>query len=174
MAEEVELDLEQLDREIEGSSRVEKRIKDLSGKLRDTSEKFDEVSRASEEKDSKIANLEKENSFLSSFGDTLKKFPNASDFRDQIKEKVLNGYSVEDAAVAVLAKEGKLTMEQPKPEAAPAEPAEPAVQQPSNPAGGSAVNQPTIGGEKPVSEMTQEEKRAALIEAEKRGELGVQ
>ena len=42
-----------------------------------------------------------------------------------------------------------------------------------NPAGGSAINQPNTWGDKPISEMTREEKRAKLVEAEQRGDLGV-
>ena len=64
----------------------------------------------------------------------------------------MSGYTVEDATVAVLAKEGKLTgMPTPQP---PVE----------NPAGGSAITN-LGGGEKSLNEMSRDEKRAALVDA---------
>lgn len=154
-----DLDLEQLDTEIEKENKVEKRIKDLSEKTRLTAEERDTIKQKLEAEMSNSATLKKEVDFLNSFGDQLSKHPEASLFRDKIKEKVLRGYSVEDATISTLASEGKLTQREVVVE---------------NVAGGSAaVNQPITGREKKISEMTREEKRNALLEAEKRGELYV-
>ncbi len=72
----------------------------------------------------------------------------------------MSGYTVEDATVAVLASKGQFTPHVEVVRQAPA-------------AGGSALNQPSDGGQKQVSEMTRDEKRAALIEAEKRGDISL-
>ena len=152
-----DLDLEQLDKEIEGENKIEKRIKDLSEKVKLTAEERDATKRKIEEEMARTANLQKEVEFLNSFGDQLSKHPEASQFRDKIKEKVLKGYSIEDATISTLATEGKSK--------------EPIV---DNPAGGSAaVNQPLTGGQKTVSEMTRDEKRTKLIEAEQRGDISL-
>ena len=156
-----ELDLEQLDSEIEKDSKVEKRIKDLSEKVRLTSEERDEQKRLLGERDKKIADLEKENAFNTGFVDTLTTHPAAKDHKDEIKAKVLTGYSVEDATFAVLGKAGKLGQPTPPPP------------KPDNPAGGSAVNQPITGGEKKLNELTREEKRAELLKAEARGDISI-
>ena len=158
MAEE-NLDLESLDTEIERDNKIEKRIKDLSEKVRLTAEERDEQKHLLEEKISANENLQKENSFLNSFGDTLGKYPEASSYKDKIKEKVLKGYSVEDATISTLASEGKFN-----PPTQPVPPVE-------NPAGGSAITPTLTGGQKSISEMSREEKRAKLIEAEARGDL---
>lgn len=155
-----DVDLEQLDTEIEGENRTEKRIKDLSEKVRLAAEERDEQKRLKSESDAKIADLEKERDFLTSFTEVSGKYPEASSYRDRIKEKVLKGYSVEDATVSTLAGEGKFN--QPK-----------TPVKVDNVAGGSAINQPITGGEKPIAEMSRDEKRAKLLEAEQRGDISV-
>ena len=153
------LDLEQLDNEIESTNKVEKRIKDLSEKVRLAAEERDAVKAQVVEEANKSSNLQKEVEFLNSFGDQLSKHPEASPFRDKIKEKVLKGYSVEDATISTLASEGKLTQKE---------------VQIDNVAGGSAaVNQPITGGQKTVLQMTRDEKRNALLEAERRGDISL-
>jgi len=160
MADDNELDLDQIDRELEKENKVEKRIKDLSDKVKMTSNERDEFQRLSDQKDTENATLKKENEFLGSFGDVLGKHPEAASYRDQIKEKVLKGYSVEDATVSTLASEGKLNV--PRREA-----------QIESPVGGSASTQYQTGGEKPLSQLTQSEKKAKLLEAEARGDLSI-
>ena len=153
-----ELDLETLEDSNEEHV-IDKRIKSLSEKVRLTAEERDAEKKKFTEESAKAGSLQKEVEFLNSFGDQLGKYPEASSYRDKIKEKVLRGYSIEDATVSTLSSEGKLT------------PKEVRV---DNVAGGSAaVNQPVSGGEKPISEMTREEKRNALLEAEKRGEISM-
>lgn len=158
---EVDLDLEQLDQEIERESKVERRIKDLSEKVKLTAQERDEQKDLLGKRDARIAELERENAFNSGFADVLGTHSAAKDHKDEIKAKVLSGYSVEDATFAVLGKAGKLSQPQPTP------------REPENPAGGSAVNQFPSTGEKPVSQMSRDEKRQKLLEAEQRGDLSV-
>ncbi len=76
------------------------------------------------------------------------------EYKDAIKEKVMKGYSVEDATVATLAAEGKFS--------APVAPRETI-------AGGSATNSIQSDGPKSMNEMTRDEKRAELLRAEAEG-----
>lgn len=156
-----ELDLEQLDNDLEKENRVEKRIKDLSEKVRLTSEERDEHKRLLQEQVEKTQNLEKERDFLNSFGDSVSKYPDALAHKDAIKDRVLKGYSVDDAIVAVLNQEGKLFKK------------EPILPPKENPAGGSAVNQSITGGEKKISELSREEKRNKLIDLEASGDISM-
>ena len=159
MTENNDLDLEQLDSDIEKENKVEKRIKDLSEKVRLTSEERDEQKKLLSERDKKIAELERENAFSSGFVDMLSSHSAAKDHKDEIKEKVLKGYSVEDATLAVLGKVGKLS--------------QPPPPKPENPAGGSAVTQPLVGNQKTVKDLSREEKRQQLLEAETRGDISM-
>ncbi len=129
-------------------SEAQKRITQLSDKVRTTAQERDEKDRLLKESTEKYATLEKENLFNSGFADVLGTHPAAKDHKDEIKAKVLAGYTPEDAAFAVLGKAGKLGGTPPAP--------------PINPAGGSAPITPPQGGSKNPSEMSQAEKRAAL------------
>lgn len=154
-----ELDLDLLDQDIEKENKVEKRIKDLSEKVRLTAEERDAEKRKVEESNSKTNELQRERDFYASFADVVSSNPAAKDHKEDILTKVKSGYSVEDATYAVLGKAGKLSQPQPIVD---------------NPIGGSAsVNQPVIGGTKKINEMTRDEKRTALLEAEKRGDLSM-
>ena len=143
---------------VQQESKVEKRIKQLSNKVRLTSKERDDLAKAKQKLEAERDNAKKELEFYSSFSDTTDKYPVAKEFKDKIKEKVLSGYSVEDAAVAVLAKEGRL--EAPLPAR-------------DNPAGGSATNPPMKGDVKPLSEMNREEKRAEVLKAMDRGDISL-
>jgi len=161
MAEELDLDTE-IETEIETEvNKTEKRIKDLSEKVKLTAEERDEQIKLLTERDVQLAKANKEIDFFKNFSPMTSKYQAAGEFQDKIKEKVMAGYEVEDATVAILAKEGKLTV--------------PTVSPPpkENPAGGSASNTISAGGEKPLAEMTRDEKRAALVEAEARGDIGL-
>ena len=154
-----ELDLEQLDNDIEKENKVEKRIKDLSEKVRLTSEERDAEKRKFEEFSSKTNELQRERDFYASFSDVVSNNPAAKDHKEDILAKVKGGYTVEDATFAVLGKAGKLGQPQPVVD---------------SPIGGSAaVNQPITGGTKKPNEMSRDEKRNALLEAEKRGEISM-
>lgn len=130
----------------------QKRIRQLSEKVRLTSEERDEKDRILQESTAKIATLEKENAFNSGFVDVLANYSAAKDHKDDIKAKVLSGMSVEDATFAVLGKAGKLGQ------------AAPIAQAPQSPAGGSAPNAIQRDAQKSVSEMSREERKAALME----------
>src|SRR3990167_994874 len=92
--EEIDLDLDNLDQDIERKNKVEKRITDLSDKVRLTSEERDELKGLlATEQAAKEAAI-KERDFYSSFTDATIKYPGANEYKDIIKEKVLSGYSV--------------------------------------------------------------------------------
>lgn len=160
MADEIEdlVDDIQLDEQEEVvENKVEKRIKDLSNKVKLTSKERDELAKAKEQSDAERDSAKKEVEFYSSFSDATDKYPAAKEYKDKIKEKVLSGYSVEDAAVAVLAKEGKLD----------------AIKAVENPAGGSATNLPMTGESKSLGEMSREEKRAEVLKAMDKGDISL-
>ena len=133
---------------------VEKRIKDLSEKVKLTATERDELKTLNGELEGKITTANKERDFFKDFSASSARYPQATEYQDAIKEKVMSGYTVEDATVAVLAKENKLSNYTP-----------PAPKQVS-PAGGSATNNISQGGEKSLSEMNREEKRAELLKME--------
>lgn len=128
-------------------SRRDERIKQLSEKVEHTAKERDEQAKLVKDRDEKIATLEKEGAFSSGYAEVLSTHPAAKDHKDEIKEKVLKGYSVEDAALAVLGKAGKLGAVQ-----AP----------PKSPAGGSADTAMPQGGQKDIKDMSLAEKRAQL------------
>lgn len=101
--------------------------------------------------------LAKEASFYKSFNPLLSKYQAAAELQDKIKEKVMAGYDIEDATVAILNREGKLNPQAP-------------VVERETVAGGSATNPPTTGKAKPVGEMSQSERWAKLYEMEKKGD----
>lgn len=154
------LDLEALDNEIEKENKVEKRIKDLSEKVRLTSEERDEKEKLLAQERAEKETLKKERDFLASFGEQLGKQPGAVKYQQDIKDKVLKGYSMEDAITAVLVSKGEYQA--------------PKVETPiETVAGGSSATVHQMSGPKPVSQMTRDEKRAALVEAEARGDISV-
>lgn len=148
------------DEELLEEDRSEKRIKDLSEKVKLTATERDEKDRLLKEKDSEVESLRRERDFLSSFGDQVAKFPEAANFKDKIQERVLKGYTLEDATSAVLVSEGKYQV--------------PRAQQPINEiAGGSAPTMHQSTGDRTLGQMTRDEKRAKLMEAEARGDMSV-
>lgn len=156
---ELNLDLDNLEVQAEEKLKVKNRFEKLSEKVILTSKEKDEaLAKAQAEAEARV-NAEKERDFYKDFSANVSKYPNASEYQDKILEKVKIGYTTEDAMVAVLAKEGKLTSEAPQ---APQVPT-PQVE------GGSAST--TISGDKDISQMTSDEKLAALTEADKKGDL---
>lgn len=143
-------------------NRTQERIKDLSSKARGAFEERDAANAKAEAEATARVTAEKERDFYASFTQSTSKFPAAAEYTDKIKEKVMAGYTVDDAVVAVLNNEGKLTTMAPI--ATPPPPA----------AGGSAVNNlPSSGATKTVAEMSRDEKRQGLIDAEKRGDISL-
>ncbi len=135
-------------------NKVEKRIKDLSEKVKLTAQERDEKDKLLKERDDKLTATEKERDFFKGFSNMASKYNAASEFQDKIKDKVMAGYDVEDATVAVLSREGRLNNQAPSP---PQE----------SPAGGSATTNLKSGSEKTIDEMTQAERRSALEQAER-------
>ena len=149
MAEEINLD--ELDENINSNNRVEQRLRSLTEKVKLTERERDEKDTLLKQRESELASATKEKDFYSKFSDSTTKYPGAGAFKDKIREKVMAGYDVEDATVAVLAKEGKLGTSTP-------------VVEKETVAGGSATTAIKGQGEKSLSEMTKEEKRASLME----------
>lgn len=147
---------DELDATLEQPSEAEKRIKQLSDKVGLSAKEVEEQKKLVQDRDEKIATLERENSFNSGFADTVANTPQAKEFKDDIKAKVLSGYSLEDATYAVLGKAGKLNQ---------------APKDIESPAGGSATTTVTQKVTKSVKEMTAEERSQALHEAEKNGDI---
>lgn len=145
--------------EITSKNAVEERMKNLSKAKIEAETKASDAAKAQLDAENKLQVAEKERDFHASFSDSISRYPNANEHKDAIKEKVMSGYTVEDATVSVLAKEGKLGAVQ-----APPPPRQ-------SPAGGSASNQIQSGGGKTIAEMTREEKRAAVLEAMNRGDI---
>lgn len=128
-------------------TRTNQRINELSEKVKLTSQERDEKVNLLKERDVTIASLERENAFNSGFVDVLGNYPQAKDHKDDIKAKVLAGYTPEDATFAVLGKAGKLGAQSiPQPQVA----------------GGSADTQISTSGTKAVNEMSQAERREQL------------
>jgi len=117
-------------------------------------------SKAREKAEKEAAAATKDLEFFKGFNVASSKYPGASDYQEQIREKTALGLDIEEATMLVMAKEGKYT-----PPPAPPMPKD-------SPAGGSApIN--LKSGDKPVSDMSQDEKRAQLVEAEKRGDIAL-
>lgn len=132
--------------------RNEERYKQLSEKVRIEGE-------ARGKAEETVLEVTKERDFYAGFSEIVSTNPAAKDHKDEILAKVKGGYTVEDATYAVLGKAGKLG--QPKaPEA-------------QMPAGGSAVITPPQGGEKAIKDMSREERKAAILEAERNGDISL-
>ena len=153
--EDIDLDT---DDDVQQGNKVEKRIKQLSNKVKLTSNERDEYAKLNKNLETERDTAKKEVEFYSSLSETTDKYPAAKEYKDKIKEKVLAGYTVEDATVAVLAKEGKLSAGQPVVD---------------NPAGGSATNLPISGEPKPLNDMSREEKRGEVLKAMDRGDISL-
>lgn len=136
-------------------SESEKRIKDLSKKTREASEERDAATAKATEAEAKAAEATRERDFYAGYADVIAENPAARDHKDELLEKVKGGMSLEDAKYVVLGRAGKL--------GAPKEP------EPS-PAGGSATTSAAPEA-KTVKEMSREDKRNALLDAQKKGDL---
>lgn len=159
---EINLDnLDDIQNQAENKLKVKNRFKELSEQVITEKSRNETLAKEKAEADRKATDALKEVEFYKGFSANVGKYPQATQYHDTILEKVKNGYTPEDAILAVLAKEGKLTQ-------APAAPQAP-VQPAYSPEGGSAPTM--VEGTKSISDMTPQEKLAALSEADKRGEL---
>lgn len=142
-------------------TKSQERITSLSSKVKETALERDEARKEADKNATKLAEAQKERDFYAGFSTTAGKYSGASEHIDAIKEKVMGGYTVEDATVSVLNAQGKLVQQ-----IAPPPPPPPA-------AGGSASYTPPESGGKSVRDMTQAERRSQLVEAEKRGDISM-
>jgi len=147
----------ELDEQLNQPSEAERRITDLSSTVKKTSEERDAEKAAREAAEAKAAAAERKAEALSGFADVVAENPAAKDHKDDILSKVESGYTLEDATFAVLGKAGKLN--------AP-------THETSSPAGGSAATVLPSNTPKTIGEMSQEERRQAIIDAEARGDIG--
>lgn len=156
MDNELNLDLDNIQDQAEQKQKVKNRFEELSEKVILTSKERDEKAKLVETLQGENSNISKERDFYKDFSSNVSKYPHAAEYQDKILEKVKAGYSTEDAMVAVLAKEGKLTSQP--------------IQHSSNQVeGGSAPT--TMEGAKDIKDMTNAERLEALKEAEKSGDL---
>lgn len=151
-------DFELVDEPVEDTHPIDKRInKVLSDRNQALAEKEAEVA-ARQKAEAEAAEARKEAEFFKNFATSASKYPSAAEYQEKIREKVMSGYDMEDAIVSTLNREGKFAPEQ--------------IQR-EFPAGGSAANTLQASSDKPVRDMNREELRAALIEAERRGDIGL-
>lgn len=122
------------------------RNKDLSDKLAAEAKKREKI-------EAESAVNKKEAEFYKNFNPLTSKYQGSAEFQDKIKEKVMAGYDIEDATVAVLNKEGRFN---PQGSEAPI--------QRESPTGGSAVNAIQAQDDKPLDEMSVADKRKLLLE----------
>ena len=131
----------------EDKNPLDSRLKDLLADKARLSQDVEAKEKTLKEQTDRLASLEREKAFSDGFADVLGSHQAAKDHKEEIKAKVMSGYSVEDATFAVLGKMGKLGTS-------------PAPVQ--SPAGGSAPNVITGGASKSPAEMTQAERRESL------------
>lgn len=154
---ELNLDLDNVEASAESKLKVKDRFAILTEKGLEAERKALEAEAKAKAESDRANTAEKRAEFLESFSEVSSKHPAAHEFKDQIFEKVQKGYDPEDAALSVLAKEGKLTNQ-----TAP-------VQRQPQAEGGSAPTDLGDGGMKGAKEMTQAERAEALMQAEREG-----
>lgn len=159
MTDELDLDLDLGDNTEEIITRNKKKINSLSEKLGESEKEKADLAKAKEEAEAKANAATKDAEFFKGFNTISSKYQAASEYQDQIREKVMAGYELEDAAIAVLNREGKFT------------PALQAEQRQPLAAGGSASIGITDNVEKPFEKMSRSELKSALQEAESKGDF---
>lgn len=137
-------------------NKVEKRIKTLSNKVKQTAQERDNETKARQKAEKERDALKLESEFSSSFSESPH-YSVAKDYKDEIRKKVSSGYVLEDAIVSTLAKEGKLD----------------SIKKFENPAGGSATNLPSTGNQKSLKDMSREEKRVEVLKAMDKGDISL-
>lgn len=157
------LELDVIEQGTDRNLKIKERFGKLSEKVSvSNKEKEDALAKAKLADEGKVA-IERELNFYKDFSKASSKYQNASEYQDKIFEKVKSGYSTEDAIVSVLNAQGKLNQQGTQSQ-------QPVVQTTSRSAeGGSSIN--TIDGDKPIEKMNRAEKLAALMDAERRGEI---
>ena len=157
MDNELDLDLDG-DKSQEIITRKDKRINSLSEKLGTTEKEKAELAKAKDEAEAKATAAQKDADFFKGFNQISSKYQGAGEYQDKIREKVMSGYDMEDAAISILAKEGKY------------QPLAPEVKR-EMAAGGSAAIGINQMADKPLEKMTRAELRSQLQELESKGEF---
>ena len=155
MADEETLDLNEDNQE--EITRKDSRIKSLSDKVKTTSEERDALKAKAEEAEAKAIQAQKDAEFFKGFNTVSSKYAGSSEYQDKIREKVALGLDIEDATKLIMVNEGKYV-----PPVVPVER--------ESAAGGSATTSMPLG-DKTIEKMSQTELRAALVEAEAKGEF---
>lgn len=155
---ELDLDLDLLEEEAEKKLEVKNRYKQLSEKVITIGKEKEESDKKAAAEAERAQKAEKERDFFKSFSTYTAKYPGAAELQDKILEKVSQGYDHEDAILATLAKEGKLTTEAP-------------TSTYEEPIGGSSTTTVKDIADKDFGDMTANEKLDKLKEAEASGEL---
>lgn len=162
--ENLDLNLDELD-QIEANSektlQVKNRFQQLANDKRTLAQQKEQTEAKLKEEAEARSKAEKSLEFYRTFSQISAKQPEATNYQEQILEKVNTGLSVEDATLLVLAKEGKLGPPQGQVQS---------QTRTEDVAGGSAINHMPEGDRTP-SEMSINEKEAQLREMEKSGEL---
>lgn len=153
------LDLDQIESQEEKKLQVKDRFAKLSSDYSRTQKEKEEAEAKLKAAEEARTKAERDVEFFKNFSQVTSKHPEASNFQDQILERVNKGMDTEEATVAVLYKEGKLGGIQ----------AAQAPQDVGKVAGGSAPNTPSA--DKDFYDMNLEEKRNVMNELEKTGEL---
>lgn len=156
---ELGLELDKIEGEAEEKLKVKNRFQKLSEKVIISAKEREEADAKTKAETARADAITKERDFYKDFSSNSAKYPHANQFQDQIFEKVKSGYTTEDAIVTVLNKEGKLGST-----IAP-------ISTP-NVAGGSSSNI-TSEKDKSLEGMSRADKLKELLEAEKRGEIGM-
>lgn len=161
MEDELNLDeLDQIETSADNKLKVKNRFQQLANDKRTLSQEKELEVKARTDAEAKATLAEKNLEFYKTFSSLSAKHPEATNYQEQILERVNKGYDPEEATLAVLAKEGKLgnqTQFQPAPRTPTAE-------------GGSAITNVSIEN-KSVDELSMDEKLTQLREMEKTGEL---
>lgn len=145
-------------------TRSEQRAKDLADKLIEQ-EKLHGTELDAKEAE-KVAALKRatEAEFKAGLIEVVQKYPQAKEHEAEIKSLVEGkGLTVEEATTLALSKAGKLHTEAQNR----------ASEIDASSFGGSSASVAPTGGEKDLSKMTQEEKRAELIKLEEQGKFGL-
>lgn len=115
----------------------------------------------SETEKKEIADQLADSQFQNGFNEILGTYPLAKDHESEIKEKVAKGYTVEDAAIAILGKQNKLkTADQIT-----------AEENKGTDLGGNTVRTPDLSKKSDSAEKTAEELAEELKEFERKGEF---
>ncbi len=157
MEDDLNVDLDQIENNADKQLQAKNRFQQLANDKRTLAQEKEVLEAKNKEIEAKSLQLEKQAEFYKTFNQVSSKYPEATNYQDKIKEKVEQGYDLEDATVSVLNKEGKLS-------GGPITPVRPQAE------GGSAVTN-VSEGDKSLNEMSMGDKLEALKELERSGEL---